>query len=88
MATKTVRKPRITMNETNRAQQPDISELLKIVAEQQGQIATLQKGQLEIVEVVRKLAGEIMRLERHGGLNVSNILLPAMTDWQKFQENK
>jgi len=84
---------------TKQAESPDISELLKLVAglqatvnEQQQQIEGLQQGQLKIVETFTEalsgLSGEIMRLERHSGLNVSNILLPNMTSWRNIQERK
>lgn len=76
-------------------QTPDISELLKLVAdlqatvnENQNQIEGLQQGYLKMVEAMSGLSGEIMRLERHSGLNVSNILLPNMTSWRNIQERK
>ena len=71
------------------------SELLKLVAdlratvnEQQEQISGLQQGYLKLVEAMAGISGEVVRLERHSGLNVGNILLPHMTNWRNIQERK
>lgn len=79
---------------TKQAKAPD-SELLKLVAglqatvnEQQEQIAGLQQGYLKLVEALTGVSDEVVRLERHSGLNVANILLPNMRNWRNIQERK
>ncbi len=82
-------------NVTKQAETPDISELLKLVAglqatvnEDRELIAELQQGYLKVVEAMTGVMDEVMRLERHNGLNVNNILLPNMRSWRNIQERK
>lgn len=54
--------------------------------EQQEQIDGLQQGYLQMINVMREMSAQIVRLQRHSGIGASSIAIPSISDVRRFQK--
>ena len=84
---------RITTTKTNPAREPGldgalvrITDLERQMAQKDAQIDGLQQGYLMVVDKMKELANEVVRLERHNGIGVNDIIIPR--NWRQMPETK
>ena len=83
----------LTTTKTNPAREPGldgalvrITDLERQMAQKDAQIDGLQQGYLMVVDKMKELANEVVRLERHNGIGVNDIIIPR--NWREMPKGK
>lgn len=75
-----------TTTKTESVSKADFDRMAALVETQQGQIDGLQQAYLAVVEKMKELANEIVRLERHNMIGVNEIIVPR--NWRAMPKGK
>jgi hypothetical protein len=66
--------------------EPTYAQLVAKVAELSEQVAGLQDGYLLVVDKMKEIANEVVRLERHQGIGINSIIIPH--NWRSMPKVK